>query len=102
MEKRELRMEEDARRNLVELRKEVGKISEAIVRIAEQDQKIVHLFERQARVEKEMNQFREVVMGPDGILVRLERVTTRMMVVCTAASAVMTAVVSTAVLKIFS
>lgn len=88
---------EDLQKSLEYLTREVGQISVAIVQIAKQEQKIVHLLQRQDRTEREVETLQVIVTGPDGVLVRAERTATKLAGVCVISSAFSAALVSSAV-----
>ena len=65
------------------LRVEVSKISIAVVKLAEQEQKIVHIMERQDRNERDISKIQDVLTGPEGILVKMERNAVKLAMGCT-------------------
>lgn len=81
------------------LGKEVSKISEAIVRIAEQDQKIINLYEKFNRVERDVDEIYRIIAGPEGLLVRHERINARMMVFCSGVSIVLPVILTVTLTK---
>jgi hypothetical protein len=76
------------------LRSEVGKISVAVVKLAEQEQKLVHIMENQQRTDKDIEALQSIVTGPDGLLVRVERNSVRLAAGCTVGSGTIAAVIS--------
>jgi len=77
---------EDLKTTLDYLTREVSQISVAIVKIAEQEQKMVSLLQRQDRVDRDMETLTAIVTGPEGILVKVERTSARVAGICVVAS----------------
>lgn len=79
---------------LQHLKTEVSKISETLIVLAKQEQKIINLLDRQTRSEQDLYSLRKIVQGPEGLLIKVERNTLKMTMLSTVSSAIIATVLS--------